>query len=170
MKSRRRVSMFLRMGFEPISATAAVVAASQLAGGAASAPSQYQGAKTAKAIGRANEENLSGQSRLTMDEQRENTSRLRDNAALAMGQLHADAGKSGLATEGSVAVREQAVANRLETEIRDQARQSLLKAQELRHQGRLAAWEGNVQARAGKLSAAGSLLGSFGNATNYLSK
>ncbi len=105
-----------------------------------------------------------------MDEQRENTSRLRDNATQAMGQVHADVGRSGLATEGSVAVREQAVANRLETEIRDQARQSLLKAQELNHQGQLDAWEGNVKSRGQKLSAMGSLLGSFGNAASTLSK
>lgn len=158
------------MGFEPISATSAVVAASQLAGGTASALSQYQGAKAARTIGRANSKNWAAQARLSMGEQRENASRLRDNAGQVMGKVHAETGVNGLATEGSVAVREQAVANRLETEIRDQARQALLKTNELQYQSKLADWEGRVQSQGKKLSTAGTLLSTFGNTANFLTK
>lgn len=158
------------MGFEPITATAALVAGSKLAGNAIAAKAGRQAAKATQQAGQYNADLLERKAAMTLDEMRGNNARARKNARQTMGNVRLDAGGSQLASDGSVAVREQAVADRLEAEILDQSRKSLLEADDLRNRAGIARWESGIKSKAQKMSSAGTLLAGFGDAMSILSK
>ncbi|MEG0025478.1 MAG: hypothetical protein RR553_07210 [Akkermansia sp.] len=156
------------MGFEPISTTAMLVAGSQLMGNAVTAQAGRQAAKATEEAGRYNEALLNRRAEENLEEMRENNTRLRKNARQVMGDARLDAGGSNVATDGSIALREKAIADRLETEILDQSRKSLMGTQDLRDQAKMTAWDAKTRAKTQKLSSFGTLLSGFGNAGHTL--
>ncbi|MBR7110207.1 MAG: hypothetical protein IKC90_09210 [Akkermansia sp.] len=99
------------------------------------------------------------------------------NAAAHLAAARADAAASNLATEGSAHLREQDLVTRLQDEINLQANAMLDKADQIRKQGALNAWNTRhaaAQAKAGSIGAAfgtvGSLFSSVAKQLNNQSK
>lgn len=158
------------MGFEQITTSSVLAAGTKLAGSAVSSSAGREAADTTAEVGRYNADLMERRSGMVLDEMRENNVRARKNARQAMGNVRLEAGGNNLASDGSVALREQAVADRLEAEILDQSRQSLMEADDLKNQAQVMRWESGVRAKGQKLSSTGTLLSGFGDALSILSK
>lgn len=80
---------------------------------------------------------------------------MQKDAARQMGEARLDAAQSSLLREGSVPVREQALATRLQTQIQDEAAQAMRNAQALYNRADMEQYMGRSNARAQKTAAAG---------------
>ena len=87
-----------------------------------------------------------------------------------MGEARLDAAQSSLLREGSVPIREQALATRLQTRIQDEAAEAMRNAQSLYNRVNTEQYMGRSNARAQKTSAMGTLLSGFAQGGNTLLK
>lgn len=78
--------------------------------------------------------------------------------------------QSSLLRDGSVPVREQALATRLQTRIQDEAAAAMRNAQSLYNRANMEQYMGRANARAQKTAAAGTLLSGFAQGGNALLK
>ena len=134
-----------RMGFDPASLGMITLAATSAAAGAASASLQKQTGV-------------------------ENAKRMQQDATRQMGDARLDAAQSSLLRDGSVPVREQALATRLQTRIQDEAAAAMRNAQSLYNRANMEQYMGRANARAQKTAAAGTLLSGFAQGGNALLK
>lgn len=86
---------------------------------------------------------------------------MQQDAARQMGEARLDAAQSSLLREGSVPIREQALATRLQTRIQDEAAEAMRNAQSLYNRANMEQYTGRANARAQKTSAMGTLLSGF---------
>ena len=103
----------------------------------------------------------------------ENAKRMQQDAARQMGEARLDAAQSSLLREGSVPIREQALATRLQTRIQDEAHrfaEAMRNAQSLYNRANTEQYMGRSNARAQKTSAMGTLLSGFAQGGNTLLK
>lgn len=98
----------------------------------------------------------------------ENAKRMQQDAARQMGEARLDAAQSSLLREGSVPIREQALATRLQTRIQDEAAEAMRNAQSLYNRANTEQYMGRSNARAQKTSAMGTLLSGFAQGGNTL--
>lgn len=80
----------------------------------------------------------------------ENAKRMQQDAARQMGEARLDAAQSSLLREGSVPIREQALATRLQTRIQDEAAEAMRNAQSLYNRANTEQYMGRSNARAQK--------------------
>lgn len=80
----------------------------------------------------------------------ENAKRMQQDAARQMGEARLDAAQSSLLREGSVPLREQALATRLQTRIQDEAAEAMRNAQSLYNRANTEQYMGRSNARAQK--------------------
>ena len=153
-----------RMGFDPASLGMITLAATSAAAGAASASAQKKSAADANAATLRNEVDLQKQTGM------ENAKRMQQDAARQMGEARLDAAQSSLLREGSVPIREQALATRLQTRIQDEAAEAMRNAQSLYNRANTEQYMGRSNARAQKTSAMGTLLSGFAQGGNTLLK
>ena len=102
------------------------MAATSVAAGTASAAAQKKSAEATKKAADANAATLRNEAQLQKQTGLENVRRMQKDAARQMGEARLDAAQSSLLREGSVPVREQALATRLQTQIQDEAALSLI--------------------------------------------
>ena len=95
---------------------------------------------------------------------------MQQDAARQMGEARLDAAQSSLLREGSVPIREQALATRLQTRIQDEAAEAMRNAQSLYNRANTGQYMGRSNARAQKTSAMGTLLSGFAQGGNTLLK
>ena len=88
----------------------------------------------------------------------------------SLGDARLDAAQSSLLRDGSVPVREQALATRLQTRIQDEAAAAMRNAQSLYNRANMEQYMGRANARAQKTAAAGTLLSGFAQGGNALLK
>ena len=100
----------------------------------------------------------------------ENAKRMQQDATRQMGDARLDAAQSSLLRDGSVPVREQALATRLQTRIQDEAAAAMRNAQSLYNRANMEQYMGRANARAQKTAAAGTLLSGFAQGGNALLK
>jgi len=149
------------MGFTTIATTAAAAVPQALR-----AYSSYQQGKKLQKTAAAQQQLADRQAAAMQDTAAANQSRAARNAVARLAQAGADAAASNLVADGSVAVREQDLATRLQDEISAHANAALNQADEVQQQGRLQAWQtrgaaaqSRLHALGGAASAVGSLLG-----------
>ena len=146
------------------------LAATSAAAGAASASAQKKSAEATKKAADANAATLRNEAQLQKQTGLENVRRMQKDAARQMGEARLDAAQSSLLREGSVPVREQALAMRLQTQIQDEAAQAMRNAQALYNRADMEQYMGRSNARAQKTAAAGTLLSGFAQGGNSLLK
>lgn len=95
---------------------------------------------------------------------------MQQDATRQMGDARLDAAQSSLLRDGSVPVREQALATRLQTRIQDEAAEAMRNAQSLYNRANMEQYLGRANARAQKTAAAGTLLSGFAQGGNALLK
>ena len=110
-----------RMGFDPASLGMITLAATSAAAGAASASAQKKSAEATRQAADANAATLRNEADLQKQTGVENAKRMQQDATRQMGDARLDAAQSSLLRDGSVPVREQALATRLQTRIQDEA-------------------------------------------------
>lgn len=93
---------------------------------------------------------------------------MQQDATRQMGDARLDAAQSSLLRDGSVPVREQALATRLQTRIQDEAAAAMRNAQSLYNRANMEQYMGRANARAQKTAAAGTLLSGFAQGGNAL--
>ena len=152
-----------RMGFDPASLGMITLAATSAAAGAASASAQKKSAEATRQAADANAATL-------RNEGVENAKRMQQDATRQMGDARLDAAQSSLLRDGSVPVREQALATRLQTRIQDEAAAAMRNAQSLYNRANMEQYMGRANARAQKTAAAGTLLSGFAQGGNALLK
>lgn len=158
-----------RMGFDPASLGMITLAATSAAAGAASASAQKKSAEATKQAADANAATLRNEADLQKQTGVENAKRMQQDATRQMGDA-ADAAQSSLLRDGSVPVREQALATRLQTRIQDEAAAAMRNAQSLYNRANMEQYMGRANARAQKTAAAGTLLSGFAQGGNALLK
>ena len=158
------------MGFDPVSLGMIALAATSVAAGTASAAAQKKSADATKKAADANAATLRNEAQLQKQTGLENSRRMQKDATRQMGEARLDAAQSSLLREGSVPVREQALATRLQTQIQDEAAQAMRNAQSLYNRADMEQYMGRSNARAQKTAAAGTLLSSFAQGGNSLLK
>ena len=141
------------------------MAATSVAAGTASAAAQKKSAEATKKAADANAATLRNEAQLQKQTGLENVRRMQKDAARQMGEARLDAAQSSLLREGSVPVREQALATRLQTQI-----QAMRNAQALYNRADMEQYMGRSNARAQKTAAAGTLLSGFAQGGNSLLK
>ena len=144
------------------------MAATSVAAGTASAAAQKKSADATKKAADANAATLRNEAQLQKQTGLENSRRMQKDATRQMGEARLDAAQSSLLREGSVPVREQALATRLQTQIQDEAAQAMRNA--LYNRADMEQYMGRSNARAQKTAAAGTLLSSFAQGGNSLLK
>ena len=107
-----------RMGFDPASLGMITLAATSAAAGAASASAQKKSAEATRQAADANAATLRNEADLQKQTGMENAKRMQQDAARQMGEARLDAAQSSLLREGSVPIREQALATRLQPGFR----------------------------------------------------
>ena len=117
-----------RMGFDPASLGMITLAATSAAAGAASASAQKKSAEATRQAADANAATLRNEADLQKQTGMENAKRMQQDAARQMGEARLDAAQSSLLREGSVPIREQALATRLQTRIQDEAAEAMRNA------------------------------------------
>ena len=142
------------------------MAATSVAAGTASAAAQKKSADATKKAADANAATLRNEAQLQKQTGLENSRRMQKDATRQMGEARLDAAQSSLLREGSVPVREQALATRLQTQIQEAMRN----AQSLYNRADMEQYMGRSNARAQKTAAAGTLLSSFAQGGNSLLK
>ena len=155
-----------RMGFDPASLGMITLAATSAAAGAASASAQKKSAEATRQAADANAATLRNEADLQKQTGVENAKRMQQDATRQMGDARLDAAQSSLLRDGSVPVREQALATRLQTRIQDEA----AAAQSLYNRANMEQYMGRANARAQKTAAAGTLLSGFAQGGNALLK
>ena len=150
-----------RMGFDPASLGIITLAATSAAAGAASASAQKKSAEATRQAADANAATLRNEADLQKQTGMENAKRMQQDAARQMGEARLDAAQSSLLREGSVPIREQALATRLQTRIQDEAAEAMRNAQSLYNRANMEQYMGRANARAQKTSAMGTLLSGF---------
>ena len=143
------------------------LAATSAAAGAASASAQKKSAEATRQAADANAATLRNEADLQKQTGMENAKRMQQDAARQMGEARLDAAQSSLLREGSVPIREQALATRLQTRIQDEAMRS---AHSLSNRANTEQYMGRSNARAQKTSAMGTLLSGFAQGGNTLLK
>ena len=133
------------------------LAATSAAAGAASASAQKKSAEATRQAADANAATLRNEADLQKQTGMENAKRMQQDTTRQMGEARLDAAQSSLLREGSVPIREQALATRLQTRIQDEAAEAMRNAQSLYN-------------RANKTSAMGTLLSGFAQGGNTLLK
>mgnify|MGYP007125770226 CR=1 FL=1 len=146
------------MGFDPASLGMITLAATSAAAGAASASAQKKSAEATRRAADANAATLRNEADLQKQTGMENAKRMQQDAARQMGEARLDAAQSSLLREGSVPIREQALATRLQTRIQDEAAEAMRNAQSLYNRANTEQYMGRSNARAQKTSAMGTLL------------
>ena len=136
--------------------------------GAASASAQKKSADAARLAADANAATLRNEAEVQKQTALENTKRMQQDATRQMGEARLDAAQSSLLREGSVPIREQALATRLQTRIQDETAQAMRNAQSLNTRANLEQYMGRTNARAQKTAAAGTLLSGFAQGGNTL--
>lgn len=159
-----------RMGFDPASLGIITLAATSAAAGAASASAQKKSAEATRQAADANAATLRNEADLQKQTGMENVKRMQQDAARQMGEARLDAAQSSLLREGSVPIREQALATRLQTRIQDEAEEAMRNAQSLYNRANMEQYMGRANARAQKTSAMGTLLSGFAQGGNTLLK
>ncbi|QAA36959.1 hypothetical protein C1I88_08665 [Akkermansia muciniphila] len=159
-----------RMGFDPASLGMITLAATSAAAGAASASAQKKSAEATRQAADANAATLRNEADLQKQTGMENAKRMQQDAARQMGEARLDAAQSSLLREGSVPIREQALATRLQTRIQDEAAEAMRNAQSLYNRANMEQYMGRANARAQKTSAMGTLLSGFAQGGNTLLK
>ena len=101
---------------------------------------------------------------------RANGVKMVDEVEAELGDARLDAAQSSLLRDGSVPVREQALATRLQTRIQDEAAAAMRNAQSLYNRANMEQYMGRANARAQKTAAAGTLLSGFAQGGNALLK
>ena len=132
------------------------LAATSAAAGAASASAQKKSAEATRQAADANAATLRNEANLQKQTGMENA--------------RLDAAQSSLLREGSVPIREQALATRLQTRIQDEAAEAMRNAQSLYNRANTEQYMGRSNARAQKTSAMGTLLSGFAQGGNTLLK
>ena len=158
-----------RMGFDPASLGMITLAATSAAAGAASASAQKKSAEATRQAADANAATLRNEADLQKQTGVENAKRMQQDATRQMGDARLDAAQSSLLRDGSVPVREQALATRLQTRIQDEAA-AMRNAQSLYNRANMEQYMGRANARAQKTAAAGTLLSGFAQGGNALLK
>ena len=158
------------MGFEQIAIGDALLAGTKLAGSAMASQAGRQSARATEQAGEYNAAMLERKAASTLDEMRENNVRGRKNARQTMGNVRLESAGANLISDGSVALREQSVADRLEAEILDQERKLLMEADDLNSNAKMTRWESKVRANTQRMGAKGTLLSGFGDSMSILSK
>ena len=157
-----------RMGFDPASLGMITLAATSA--GAASASAQKKSAEATRQAADANAATLRNEADLQKQTGVENAKRMQQDATRQMGDARLDAAQSSLLRDGSVPVREQALATRLQTRIQDEAAAAMRNAQSLYNRANMEQYMGRANARAQKTAAAGTLLSGFAQGGNALLK
>mgnify|MGYP000982163057 CR=1 FL=1 len=103
-----------RMGFDPASLGMITLAATSAAAGAASASAQKKSAEATRQAADANAATLRNEADLQKQTGMENAKRMQQDTTRQMGEARLDAAQSSLLREGSVPIREQALATRHE--------------------------------------------------------
>ena len=152
-----------RMGFDPASLGMITLAATSAAAGAASASAQKKSAEATRQAADANAATLRNEADLQKQTGVENAKRMQQDATRQMGDAR-------LLRDGSVPVREQALATRLQTRIQDEAAAAMRNAQSLYNRANMEQYMGRANARAQKTAAAGTLLSGFAQGGNALLK
>lgn len=146
------------------------MAATSAAAGTASAAAQKKSAEATKKAADANAATLKNEAELQKQTGLENAARMQQDASRQMGAARLDAAQSSLLREGSVPIREQALATRLQTRIQDEAAETMRNAQSLYNRADMEQYMGRANARAQKTAAAGTLLSGFAQGGNTLLK
>lgn len=157
------------MGFDPVT-LGIMAAAASVASGAASASAQKQSATATKRAAEANAATLRNEAEIQRQTGLENAKRMQQDASLRMGEARLDAARSSLVREGSVPVREQALATRLQTQIQDEATEAMRNAQSLHNKANMELFTGRSSARSQQMAAAGTLLSGFAQGGNALTR
>ncbi len=158
------------MGFDPVSTAMIALAATTAAAGTVSAVSQKYSADATKKAANANATLMRNEAKLQRQTALENAARMQKDAARRMGAARLDAAASSLLREGSVPIREQTLAGKLQTEIEDEAAQSMRNAQSLYNRANVEQFTGRASARAQNIGAVGTLLSGFSQAGGQLLK
>lgn len=156
------------MGFDPVSLGMIGLAATSVAAGAASAAAQKKSASAVRQAADANAATLRNEAELQKQTAQENSKRMQQDATRQMGNARLDAAQSSLLREGSVPIREQALATRLQTQIQDETAQTMRNAQSLATRADMEQYMGRANAKAQKTAAAGTLLSGFAQGGNTL--
>lgn len=143
------------MGFDPASLGMITLAATSAAAGAASASAQKKSAEATRQAADANAATLRNEADLQKQTGMENAKRMQQDTTRQMGEARLDAAQSSLLREGSVPIREQALATRLQTRIQDEAAEAMRNAQSLYNRANMEQYTGRANARAQKTSAMG---------------
>ena len=146
------------------------LAATSAAAGAASASAQKKSAEATRQAADANAATLRNEADLQKQTGMENAKRMQQDTTRQMGEARLDAAQSSLLREGSVPIREQALATRLQTRIQDEAAEAMRNAQSLYNRANMEQYTGRANARAQKASAMGTLLSGFAQGGNTLLK
>ncbi len=146
------------------------LASTTAASGVVSAMSQKQSASATKKAANANATMLRNEAALQRQTALENAARMQKDATRQMGSARLDAAHSSLLREGSVPVREQTLAARLQTSIEDEAAEAMRQAQSLYNRANIEQYTGRASARAQNMAAAGTLLSGFSNAGQQMLK
>ena len=101
------------------------LAATSAAAGAASASAQKKSAEATRQAADANAATLRNEADLQKQTGMENAKRMQQDTTRQMGEARLDAAQSSLLREGSVPIREQALATRLQTRIQDEAAEAM---------------------------------------------
>lgn len=149
------------MGFDPVSLGLLAIAATTAASGAVSASAQTKSAGATKKAADANAAILRNEAELQKQTGMENAKRMQKDASRQMGAARLDAARSSLLRDGSVPVREQALASRLQTQIQDEAAAAMRNAQSLYNRANMEQYTGHASARSQQMAATGTLLSGF---------
>lgn len=158
------------MGFDPVSLGMIALAATSAAAGATSASAQRKSASASKQAADANAATLRNEAEVQKQTALENSRRMQQDATRRMGDARLDAAQSSLLREGSVPIREQALATRLQTRIQDETAQTMRNVQSLTNRANMEQYMGRANARAQKTAATGTLLSGFAQGGNTLIK
>lgn len=156
------------MGFAPLAIGTGIGAAAL--GSYNAAASQNQAAQAINTSSKEDALRMEKEAKLWREEAAENTYRARLNALGPMGSVRTDTARANIASTGTGAVKEKALASRLEQDINDKATQALQKAALREDEARVKRWDGNVRSNALESQARGSIFSGIGQTTSLASR